>query len=170
MASKLIKQTYCPSDNSTIKEFLCDTDADFETLPKCSAGSMAVSIESGKVMVVNTSGEWVEFGVPAKESIVGTWRFNDTLTELEPNVSYRIEGKIIFNGDEMEFNTILRDKPSYYDLLNVKIAVGGNLTLYDFSNVFFSDGYDKSITFTGGKDIDDADFITWLNENATKVG
>lgn len=47
---------FCPS------EYLCDTDADFENLPDANVGSSAVSIESGKVMIVNTSGKWVAFG------------------------------------------------------------------------------------------------------------
>lgn len=73
----------------TAKEFLCDTDADFASLPECCVSSMAVSIESGKVMVVNTAGSWVEFapgggsgsgsGSGTDDSIVGTWVFNDEL-------------------------------------------------------------------------------------------
>lgn len=44
-------------------EFIADTDADLKNLPECTGtGSTAVSLESGKVMVVNTQGEWVEFG------------------------------------------------------------------------------------------------------------
>jgi hypothetical protein len=62
MATKLITKgnqmfsDYCPC------EFLCDTDADLNNLPVASVGSTAVSIESGLVMVVNTSGNWVAFG------------------------------------------------------------------------------------------------------------
>ena len=44
------------------REYICDTDADFANLPEACTGSTAVSLESGKVMVVNTSGEWVAFG------------------------------------------------------------------------------------------------------------
>lgn len=47
--------------NEPPKEFICDTDADFENLPKACTGSTAVSIQSGKIKVVNTSGEWVFF-------------------------------------------------------------------------------------------------------------
>lgn len=62
MAYKLINETYCPYVNESRKEFICDTDADFTNLPDACVGSTAVSIESGKVMVVNTEGNWVEFG------------------------------------------------------------------------------------------------------------
>ena len=62
MAYKLIKETYCPYADSSRKEFICDTDADFAKLPPCCVGSTAVSIASGNVMVVNTSGKWVMFG------------------------------------------------------------------------------------------------------------
>ena len=62
MAFKLINEAYSLACNSTLQEFLCDTDSDFASLPKCSTGSTAVSIESGAVMVVNTQGKWVSFG------------------------------------------------------------------------------------------------------------
>ena len=66
MAFKLIGARKAPFDgdgvDEVIKEFLCDTDADFESLPECDPGSSAVSIESGNVKVVNTQGQWVPFG------------------------------------------------------------------------------------------------------------
>ena len=62
MAIKLINQEFCPYSKETKKEFLCDTDADFASLPTACTGSTAVSIESGSVMIVNTTGEWVAFG------------------------------------------------------------------------------------------------------------
>lgn len=43
-------------------DFVIDTDADVDTLPKCNPGSSAVSVASGKVYIVNASGKWVEFG------------------------------------------------------------------------------------------------------------
>ena len=63
MAIKLISRKYCACQDDDIKEFICDTDADLENLEPCSGtGSSAVSLESGKVKVVNTQGEWVTFG------------------------------------------------------------------------------------------------------------
>ena len=62
MAYKLIKEDYCAFANAQIREYLCDTDADFGSLPACCTGSSAVSIETGNVRVVNTNGEWVAFG------------------------------------------------------------------------------------------------------------
>ena len=67
MAYKLIgakKLPYSEGDGELLvaKEFLCDTDADLATLPACDPGSSALSIESGTVKVVNTSGEWTTFG------------------------------------------------------------------------------------------------------------
>ena len=63
MAIKLIKMTYKSCMDDCRYEYLADTDTDLDNLPKCSGtGSTAVSIESGKVMVVNTQGEWVVFG------------------------------------------------------------------------------------------------------------
>lgn len=47
--------------NEPPREFIVDTDADFENLPKACTGSAAVSLESGSVRVVNTAGEWVPF-------------------------------------------------------------------------------------------------------------
>jgi hypothetical protein len=62
MAIKLINQEFCPYSKETKKEFLCDSDADFAKLPVACTGSTAVSIATGNVRIVNTSGEWVAFG------------------------------------------------------------------------------------------------------------
>lgn len=62
MAYKLIKEEYCAYADAKICEFICDTDADFSSLPACCTGSSAVSLATGAVHVVNTSGEWVPFG------------------------------------------------------------------------------------------------------------
>ena len=47
---------------SGCKEYICDTDADVKNLPKCCAGSTALVVESGKIYMVNASGEWKPFG------------------------------------------------------------------------------------------------------------
>lgn len=57
-----VDRKWCAYGTCEKCEFLCDTDADFAKLPKANVGSTAVSIESGTVMVVNTSGNWVTFG------------------------------------------------------------------------------------------------------------
>lgn len=62
MAIKLINQEYCPYGKEVKKEYICDTDTDFYSLPKCCTGSTAVSIATGNVRIVNTKGEWVAFG------------------------------------------------------------------------------------------------------------
>ena len=62
MAYRLMGEAYCPYAGGRKREYLCDTDADIETLPESCVGSTAVSIESGKVMVLNTEGNWGEFG------------------------------------------------------------------------------------------------------------
>ena len=61
MAIKLINTTWCDCREDYVAEYLCDTDADLATLPTACTGSTAVSIESGKVKIVNTSGQWVSF-------------------------------------------------------------------------------------------------------------
>lgn len=62
MAIKLTNREWCGCVNDYRCEFICDTDADFENLPHACTGSTAVSLQSGKIMVVNTQGEWVPFG------------------------------------------------------------------------------------------------------------
>ena len=62
MGYKLINTDYCPYNDDTRCEFICDTDADFADLPEACVGSTAVSIASGSVKVVNTQGEWETFG------------------------------------------------------------------------------------------------------------
>jgi hypothetical protein len=61
MAIKLINREWCVFAEDFRCEFIVDSDDDFASLPKSCAGSTAVS-PSGKVMMVNASGEWVEFG------------------------------------------------------------------------------------------------------------
>lgn len=63
MAIKMVNRNYCAFTDVYKYEYIADTDADLDNLPECpGTGSTAVSIESGKVMVVNTKGEWVVFG------------------------------------------------------------------------------------------------------------
>ncbi|MBQ1232117.1 MAG: hypothetical protein IIX86_01155 [Clostridia bacterium] len=64
MAIKLVKienGVYTKDGTILVKEFIVDSDADFANLPKAAPGSTALS-PSGKVMIVNASGEWVKFG------------------------------------------------------------------------------------------------------------
>jgi hypothetical protein len=61
MAIELTNQEWSPVLNDYQKEFFCDTDDDFNNLPECVTGSIAVST-SGTVLVVNASGAWVKFG------------------------------------------------------------------------------------------------------------
>lgn len=67
MAINIIDIKYNKAVRNTIHEFICDTDADFALLPKCDPGSIAVSVATGTVYVVNASGNWVEFGVSDPE-------------------------------------------------------------------------------------------------------
>ena len=62
MAVKIINNSWCACLNEYQVDFVCDTDADFVNLPECATGSCAISIASGKVRIVNTAGEWVDFG------------------------------------------------------------------------------------------------------------
>lgn len=62
MAYKLIDEKYNPFPGSEIREFICDTDADFANLPEAAPGSTALSAATGTVMIVNASGQWVKFG------------------------------------------------------------------------------------------------------------
>lgn len=63
MAYKMVARNYNSCCDDYKCEYIADTDADLAELPQCDrVGSTAVSLESGKVMVVNTQGKWVEFG------------------------------------------------------------------------------------------------------------
>ena len=46
------------------KDYLVDTDADFESLPcaaKCAPGSTAYSVETGHKKILNNAGVWMEY-------------------------------------------------------------------------------------------------------------
>ena len=51
-------------DNITynVNEYMCDTVADLDSLPKCAPGSTAIILEEGNVTVFmkNTEGKWVK--------------------------------------------------------------------------------------------------------------
>jgi hypothetical protein len=43
-----------------IKEFVCDTLDDLNTLPPCQMGSVAIVIANAEVYMKNSKGEWVK--------------------------------------------------------------------------------------------------------------
>lgn len=60
MAIKLVSVEYSECLESYKREYIVDSDDEFENLPKCCVGSTAMS-PSGNMMIVNASGEWVPF-------------------------------------------------------------------------------------------------------------
>lgn len=61
MAIKLMSQEWNPCTEGYKREYICDSDSDFDNLPQSACGSFAVSISSGAVRAVNTNGEWTAF-------------------------------------------------------------------------------------------------------------
>lgn len=61
MAIKLVEMKYRSCMDDCVKKYIVDEDADLENLPKSAPSSTALS-PSGKMKIVNASGEWVEFG------------------------------------------------------------------------------------------------------------
>lgn len=43
-----------------VKEFVCDTVEDLQTLPKCEMGSLAIVISEVSVYLRNSAGKWVK--------------------------------------------------------------------------------------------------------------
>lgn len=43
-----------------VKEFVCDTLDDLNTLPPCQMGSVAIVIATAEVYMKNSKGEWVK--------------------------------------------------------------------------------------------------------------
>ena len=43
-----------------VKEFVCDTVEDLQTLPKCEMGSLAIVISEASVYLRNSAGKWVK--------------------------------------------------------------------------------------------------------------
>lgn len=62
MAIEMISKEWCPCVEDSRKEFLVDTEADVNSLPKCCTGSTALVTATGNVYIVNASGRWVAFG------------------------------------------------------------------------------------------------------------
>ena len=61
MAIKIINREYCAFNDDYRIEYICDTEGDVANLPPSCVGSTAV-LPSGKVYIVNASGNWVVFG------------------------------------------------------------------------------------------------------------
>lgn len=61
MAIKLLSRKHNMLIGGTVDEYLCDSDVDFDTLPEANTGSVALSVATGNIKVVNASGEWVDF-------------------------------------------------------------------------------------------------------------
>lgn len=174
MAYKLIEIRVNPLTNMEHREFICDTDADFESLPKAHAGDAAVSAETGNVYVVNASGEWVEFGGGRKDA-VGTWVFNDELTQIDKPFAEGIEfvecsGYMLDNERNANFDIskigFFGDTETLEEMSIISPDEDEN-SIY-FAGEGFASGFDhKTITIT--KQPDDETFIAWLKANATKA-
>lgn len=61
MGYKVVKSEYRSCMDDFVKKYIVDSDADFANLPKSAPSSDALS-PSGKMKIVNASGEWVDFG------------------------------------------------------------------------------------------------------------
>jgi hypothetical protein len=62
MAIKRINSVWCPQVEAYRWEFVLDSPDDVANLPKACAGSTAMVVDgSGKIYMVNASGEWKEF-------------------------------------------------------------------------------------------------------------
>ena len=62
MGIKLINKEWKSEVNTYRQEYVIDTESDMTSLPTCCTSSTAVVISTGKVYMVNTTGEWTEFG------------------------------------------------------------------------------------------------------------
>lgn len=90
------------------REFIVDTDADFENLPDACPGSKAISLWSKKERVVNTKGRWVPYGECAinapildlttgtavsevTETVTADSEFSHDLSTVGMGTAYRID-------------------------------------------------------------------------------
>ena len=62
MAIKTTNREYSECLNGYIEDFICDTEADISSLPKCCPQSTCLVAATGSVYIVNASGEWVKMG------------------------------------------------------------------------------------------------------------
>ena len=59
---KEIMREFSPTLKETISSWVCDTEDDVNSLPKCTCGSSAIVVSTGDVYMVNASGKWVKVG------------------------------------------------------------------------------------------------------------
>ena len=61
MAIKMTGHTWCPVADDFRSEFVMDSAYEVKNLPKCCYGSTAIAVDgSGKIFMVNASGQWSE--------------------------------------------------------------------------------------------------------------
>lgn len=184
MAYKRINDPYV---RGCMKEYICDTDADLANLPEACTGSMAISLESGKVYVVSTFGNWIPFGEgyvekEPVESVVGTWKLNTSVSACPfgqtscARIAFTTDVSLVFtifteNGEtlEKEANSFNGMYCPYATVLYFTFGEDDlGASAIGFSG--YENGFDGIIHITGGDDIENEAFVTWLTENATKVG
>ena len=124
-----------------------------------------------------------------------TWVLNDTATlgNLMPSqpakgsgnsIKYELNGMIIFDSVEKQFTSITANYSWYWSNLSrigITLVGSGNIYYLDSNeayHVFLSTDimtfnnahFEKTISITGGADATNADFISWLEANATQQG
>lgn len=180
MAYKLIDQTYRPYVNAPLCEFICDTDADIESLPKCCTGSKALSVATGITHMVNASGYWVPLG----GGIVGgslegdgqefhqfapttlAFRSTEPLEEFQ-EVKVNDETVDPENYDLEEGSTIVKFKPDYLKTLGngkhkVAIVSKNNVVSGNFNvkvpelneyGFYYNQPYSAVVDYFGGTSV-----------------
>ena len=98
---------------------------------------------------------------PQEESIIGTWVFKDTITQLPSDVKY----SITFECNGVEYNSLA----NYWSGNAQLFTYYGTTTKYAYSHKFDEwQGDYQTITITGGVDINNETFANWLKANAVK--
>lgn len=101
---------------------------------------------------------------------LGLWKFNETLnlapTGTEWHVTWTTGG---FSGESIKFGVPSQQgMPQVNSLQLCSSSVGGCLPMYA-DGIGWASGTQLALEVTGGDDIENPDFVAWLNANATAV-
>ena len=95
----------------------------------------------------------------AGDSAIGTWVFNSTITMKPSLTAYAVD----FTSSGYTFSSI-----GFYAWGQTNLLAYSGNYVYSSGSGWSGNGSYRTITITGGTDITNADFISWLQANATR--
>lgn len=170
---------------ATIKTAETEVEHDIVITPafpiEIAYGDIIATAGAGQTATIKTANTEADFDivVSAKaeedDSIVGTWVFNEALAlpEIENVTNYWVDFVAVDNYGEQKNFVYFQFVPSSFSGVSLQycfVSSGGGYaarTVYGTDGKWSNDA-SRTVKITGGDDVTNSEFITWLKANATK--